>query len=114
MESPKKLVCSSSVMLPYQKAIEVQAWSEDIQRGEENCLRDGYVSSLPEGVCRRLILSGLLCLFSFWALGPFDKFRIWASNLIRFYFIESFSRVDLVIYFVFISYSSCLVIICFS
>ena len=33
--------------------------------------------------CRRLILSGLLCLFLFLGLGPIcDKFRIWASNLV--------------------------------
>ena len=40
--------------------------------------------------CRRPILSGLLCLFSFLGLKPIcDEFRIWASNLVRFYFIES-------------------------
>ena len=50
MESSKKLVCSSSAMLPNQEALEVQAWSEDMQRVEGNCLADGNVSSLPEGV----------------------------------------------------------------
>ena len=36
------------------------------------------------GLCRRPILSGLLCLFSFLGVGPIcDEFRIWASNLIR-------------------------------
>ena len=50
MESPKKLVCSSSARLPYQEAIEVQEWSENIQRAEGNCLMDGYVFSLPEEV----------------------------------------------------------------
>ena len=40
-------------------------------------------------------------------LGPiYDEFRIWASNLVRFYFIESLSRFELVTYFVFISYLS--------
>ena len=35
-------------------------------------------------------------------LGPIcDEFRIWASNLVRFYFTESLSRFGLVIYFVF-------------
>ena len=50
MESLKKLVCSSSVRLPYQKALKVQAWSEDIQRMEGNCLIDGYVSSFLEEI----------------------------------------------------------------
>ena len=39
-------------------------------------------------ICRRQILSGLLCLFS-----------IWASNLVHFYFIESLSHLVLVILF---------------
>ena len=50
MESPKKLVCSSSVRLSYQEALKVQAWLENIQRVEGNCLIDGYVSSLSEEV----------------------------------------------------------------
>ena len=50
MESSKKLVCSSSVRLPYQEALEVQAWSKDMQKVEGNCLVDGYVSSLLEEV----------------------------------------------------------------
>ena len=50
MESSKKLVCSSSTRLPYQEALKVQAWLEDIQRVEGNYLIDGYVSSLPEEV----------------------------------------------------------------
>ena len=50
MESSKKLVCSSSARLPYQEALEVQAWLEDVQRVEGNCLVDGYVSSLPKKV----------------------------------------------------------------
>ena len=34
-----------------------------------------------------------------------DEFRIWVSNLVRFYlFIESLSRLVLVIYFVFVSH----------
>ena len=50
MVSPKKLVCSSSAKLPYQKALKVQAWLEDIQRVEGNYLIDGYVSSLQERI----------------------------------------------------------------
>ena len=43
--------------------------------------------------CRRPILSRLLCFFSYLGLGPVcDEFRIWASNLFHFYFIESLSR----------------------
>ena len=48
---------------------------------------------VKRGSCKCLILSGLLCLFSFLGLGPIcDEFRIWASNLVRFYFIKSLSR----------------------
>ena len=37
--------------------------------------------------------------------GPIcDEFRIWASNFVSFYFIESSSRFVLAVYFVFISY----------
>ena len=50
MESSKKLVCSSSARLPYQETLKVQAWSEEVQRIEGNCLVDGYVSSLLEEV----------------------------------------------------------------
>ena len=50
MESSKKLTCLSSTRLPYQEALEVQVWSEDVQRVEGNYLVDGYVSSLPEEV----------------------------------------------------------------
>ena len=50
MKSPKKLMCSSSARLPYQESLKVQAWSKDIQRAEGNCLIDGYVSSLLEGI----------------------------------------------------------------
>ena len=50
-------------------------------------------------VCRRPILSGLLCLFSFWA-----------SNLVCFYFIEYLSHFCIsylcCVYFVFIYYLS--------
>ena len=72
MESPKKLVCSSSARLPYQEAIEVQAWSEDVQRMEGNCLMDGYVSSLPEEVQVDLEQNKLTELASLWELvsGP--------------------------------------------
>ena len=35
--------------------------------------------------CRRQILSGLLCLFSFLGLGPiYNEVQTWASNLVRF------------------------------
>ena len=50
MEFSKKLVCLSSVRLPYKEALKVQAWSEDVQRVEKNCLVDGYVSLLPKEV----------------------------------------------------------------
>ena len=52
---------------------------------------------VKRGSCRRLILSGLLCLFSFLGLGPIcDGFWVWVSNLVIFFsfvhFIESLSR----------------------
>ena len=72
MESPNKLVCSSSARLLYQKALKVQAWSEDIQRVEGNCLIDGYVSSLPEGIYVDLSQNKWTELASLWELvsGP--------------------------------------------
>ena len=72
MESPKKLVCSSSARLPYQEAIEVREWSKNIQRAEGNCLIDGYVSSLPEEVHVNLEQNKLTELASLWKLvsGP--------------------------------------------
>ena len=61
--------------------------------------------------CRRPILSGLLCLFSFLGLMPIcDEFRIWASNLVRFYFIEFLSRYCFS--YLFRVYSSYLFVIC--
>ena len=67
--------------------------------------------------CRHLILFGLFCLFSFLGLGPIcDKFRIWASNLVRFYFIESSSRFCINclfgVYFVFNRHLSLNVMLC--
>ena len=72
MESPKKLVCSSSARLPYQKALKVQEWLKDTQRAEGNCLMDGYVSSLPEEVHVNLEQNKLTELASLWELvsGP--------------------------------------------
>ena len=68
MESPKKLVCSSSTWLPYQEALKVQAWSEDIQRVKGNCLIDGYVSSLSKEVHVDLSQNKLTELAGFWEL----------------------------------------------
>ena len=75
MESPKKLVYSSLARLPYQEALTVQAWSEDIQRAEGNCLMDGYVSSLPEEVHVDLAQNKLTELAGLWELvnGPNKK-----------------------------------------
>ena len=72
MKSPKKLVCSSSARLPYQEALKVQAWSEDIQRAEGNCLIDGYVFSLSEEVYVDLSQNKLTELAGLWELvsGP--------------------------------------------
>ena len=72
MESPKKLVCSSSTRLPYQEAIEIQEWSKNIHRAEGNCLMDGYMSSLPEEVHVDLGQNKLTELASLWELvsGP--------------------------------------------
>ena len=72
MKSSRKLVCSSSVRLPYQEAVEVQAWSEEVQRVEGNCLVDGYVSSLLEGVHVNLAQNELTELTGLWELvsGP--------------------------------------------
>ena len=78
MESPKKLVCSSSVRLPYQETIEVREWSENIQRVEGNCLMDGYVSSLPEEVHVNLEQNKLTELANLWEL-------VSGSNKRRFY-----------------------------
>ena len=86
MESPKKLVCSSLARLPYQKAIKVQTWSEDIQRAEGNCLIDGYVSSLSKKVHADLSRNKLTELVGLWELvsGPnkrkfYDLYRQIAS-----------------------------------
>ena len=72
MESPKKLVCSSSTRLPYQEALKVQVWSKDVQRAEGNCLMDGYVSSLPGEVYVNLAQNKLTELADLWELvsGP--------------------------------------------
>ena len=72
MESPKKLVCSSSTRLPYQEALKVQEWSEDVQRAEGNCLMDGYMSSLPKEVYVDLEQNKLTELAGLWELvsGP--------------------------------------------
>ena len=57
---------------------------------------------VKRGSCRRLILSGLLCLFSFSASGPFvTRFEFRPRTLSFFYFIESLSRVALVCFFSF-------------
>ena len=72
MESLKKQVCSSSARLPYQKPLEVQAWSKDVQRVEGNCLVDGYESLLPEEVHIDLAQNKLTELAGLWELvsGP--------------------------------------------
>ena len=72
MESLRKLVCSSSARLPYQEALKVQAWSEDIQRMEENCLIDGYLFSLPKKVHVDFSQNKLTELVGLWELisGP--------------------------------------------
>ena len=56
----------------YQEALKVQAWSKDIQRAEGNCLIDGYMSSLLEGVHVDLSQNKLTELTGFWELvnGP--------------------------------------------
>ena len=72
MEYSKKLVCSSLARLSYQEALEVQAWSEEVQRIEGNCLVDGYVSSLPKEMHVDLVQNKLIELASLWELvsGP--------------------------------------------
>ena len=50
---------------------------------------------IKRGSCRRPILSGLLCLFLFWALGPFVTRIEIGPRTLSFsfiYFIESLSR----------------------
>ena len=47
------------------------------QRREEPIYPPGYTPPYAPNVCRRPILSELLCLFSFWASGPF----VTSSNL---------------------------------
>ena len=66
IESSKKLVCLSLTRLPYYKALEVQACSEDMQGVEGNCLVDGYVSSLPEEVHVDLTQNKLTELAGLW------------------------------------------------
>ena len=67
---------------------------------------------VKRGSCRRSILSGLLCLFSFLGVGPIcNEFRIWASNLVLsllfINFIESLSHFVLNLCFV---WFSCLIV----
>ena len=55
---------------------------------------------VKRGSCRRPILSGLLCLFSFWASSPFvTSFEFGPRTLSVFYFIKSLSHLVLVILF---------------
>ena len=68
MKSPKKLVYLLSARLPYQEALKVQAWSEEVQRIKGNCLIDGYVSSLPEEVHVDLTQNKLTKLAGLWEL----------------------------------------------
>ena len=89
MESSKKLVCSSSARLPYQEALEVQAWSEDVLRVEGNCLVDDYVSLLLEEVHIDLAQNKLTELAGLWELvsGPnktrfYDQYGQIASLII--------------------------------
>ena len=66
---------------------------------------------VKRGSCRRLILSGLLCLFSFWASGPFVmSFEFGPRTLSVFTLSSLWVVFVLVIYFVFISY---LIVICY-
>ena len=66
MESMKKLVCSSSPRLPCQIALDVQAWSKNMQKVKENCLVDGFVSSLTKGVHVNLTQNKLTKLADIW------------------------------------------------
>ena len=61
---------------------------------------------VKRGSCRRQILSGLLCLFLFWASGPFVmSFEFGPRTLSVFTFIESLSRFQYqLFYFVFVSH----------
>ena len=92
----------------------IQAWSslveevKQLQQEDDFCQRKK--TQVEQGLCRRPILSGLLCSFSFWTSGPFvTSFEFGPRTLSIFYFIESLSSFELVIYFMFISY---LIIIC--
>ena len=74
---------------------------------------------VKRGSCRRLILSGLLCLFLFWALGPFMASFEFGPRTLSFsfiLFIESLSHLVLVVlfyvYFAFNCYLSLNVILC--
>ena len=66
MESMKKLVCSSSPRLPCQIALDVQAWSKNMQKVKGNCLMDGFVSFLPEGAHVNLMQNKLTKLTDIW------------------------------------------------
>ena len=68
MESSRKVVYSSPARLPYQEAVEVQEWLEEVQRVEENCLVACYVSSLLEGVHVNLTQNELIELAGLWEL----------------------------------------------
>ena len=57
---------------------------------------------VKRGSCRHLILSGLLCLFLFWALGPFMASFEFGPRTLSFsfiLFIESLSHLVLVVLF---------------
>ena len=59
---------------------------------------------VKRGSCRRLILSGLLCLFLFWASSPFvTSFELGPRTLLFCFFIESLSHfcTSCLFYFVF-------------
>ena len=57
---------------------------------------------VKRGSCRRLILSGLLCLFSFWASGPFVTSFEFRPRILP---VFTLSSLWVVLYFVFLSLS---------
>ena len=66
IESTEKLVYSSLVKLPCQEAVKVEAWSKSMQKMKEDCLADGYVSSLSEEVHVELKQNDLKELAKLW------------------------------------------------
>ena len=66
MEPTKRRVCSSSVQVPCQSHVEVEAWSAKAQGKKGDCLAMGYTPLLPEKVSTDLEQNDLSQLEEIW------------------------------------------------